>query len=121
MKNLKNILQKIPVEKIIGSDNRSISSIQYDSRSVEQDSVFVAIKGGVFDGHTFISKAINQGAVVIVCEELPEQFNAEIVCFVVYGQNPNSGTTNMAAATILAKKYKEEFPKNLTMFIGNSS
>ena len=68
MKNLKHILQKIPVEKIIGSDDRSISNIQYDSRSVEQDSVFVAIKGGVFDGHTFISKAINQGAVVIVCE-----------------------------------------------------
>ena len=48
-----------------------------------------------------------------------EQFNAEIVCFVVYGQNPNSGTTNMAAATILAKKYKEEFPISFTMFIGS--
>ena len=78
MKNLKNILQKIPVEKIIGSDNRSISSIQYDSRSVEQNSLFVAINGGVFDGHTFISKAIDQGAVVIVCENLPEELVAEI-------------------------------------------
>ena len=48
-----------------------------------------------------------------------DQFNTELVCFVVYGQNPNSGTTNMAAACILAKKYKEEFPNNLTMFIGS--
>ena len=48
-----------------------------------------------------------------------EQFNAEIVCFVVYGQNPNSGTTNMAASTILAKKYKAEFPNSFIMFIGS--
>lgn len=107
MKNLKHILQKIPVEKITGSDDRSISNIQYDSRSVEQDSVFVAIKGGVFDGHTFISKAINQGAVVIVCEELPEQFNAEITYIQV--------KSAARALALMASNYYENPSENLKL------
>jgi len=48
-----------------------------------------------------------------------EQFDAEIVCFVVYGQNPNSGTTNMSAASKLARKFKESLPEIKTMFIGS--
>ena len=75
MKTLKNILQKVPTESVVGSIDRSISAIQYDSRSVEQDTIFVAIKGGVYDGHTFIKKAIKLGAVVIVCERLPYKLN----------------------------------------------
>ena len=58
MKTLKNILKKVVTESVVGSMSRSVASIQYDSRKVEQDSVFVAIKGGVFDGHEFIIKAI---------------------------------------------------------------
>ena len=45
--------------------------------------------------------------------------NAGIVCFVVYGQNPNSGTTNMAAATRIARKFKETQPETKIMFIGS--
>ena len=107
MKNLKNILQKIPVEKIIGSDNRSISSIQYDSRSVEQNSLFVAINGGVFDGHTFISKAINQGAVVIVCENLPEELVAEITYIKV--------KSAARALALMASNYYENPSENLKL------
>lgn len=107
MKNLKNILQKIPVEKIIGSDNRSISSIQYDSRSVEQNSLFVAINGGVFDGHTFISKAIDQGAVVIVCENLPEELVAEITYIKV--------KSAARALALMASNYYAKPSKNLKL------
>ena len=45
MRSLKNILQDVPVESVVGSIDRSVSNIQYDSRSVEQDTIFVAIKG----------------------------------------------------------------------------
>ncbi|MGB2415584.1 MAG: Mur ligase family protein, partial [Flavobacteriaceae bacterium] len=107
MKNLKNILQKIPVEKIIGSDNRSISSIQYDSRSVEQNSLFVAINGGVFDGHTFISKAIDQGAVVIVCENFPEELVAEITYIKV--------KSAARALALMASNYYANPSKNLKL------
>ena len=61
MKTLKNILQKVPTESVVGSMTDRFLAIQYDSRSVEQEQFFVAIKGGVFDGHTFIHKAIDNG------------------------------------------------------------
>ena len=73
MKNLKNILYKVSIESVVGSTDRHVATLQYDSRKIKQDDVFVAIKGGVFDGHTFISKAIGLGAVVIICQHLPEK------------------------------------------------
>jgi anaerobic magnesium-protoporphyrin IX monomethyl ester cyclase len=44
---------------------------------------------------------------------------ARLVCFVVYGQNPNSGTTNMIGATQLARKAKEVAPETITCFVGS--
>jgi radical SAM superfamily enzyme YgiQ (UPF0313 family) len=44
---------------------------------------------------------------------------ARLVCFVVYGQNPNSGTTNMIGATSLARKLKAAHPGTKTCFVGS--
>ncbi len=49
----------------------NISSIEFDSRAVKQGSLFVATRGTLTDGHQYIDKAIENGATVIVCEELP--------------------------------------------------
>ena len=107
MKNLKNILRKVPTESVAGSMNLSVSSIQYDSRSVEQDSVFVAIKGGVFDGHEFIIKAIDKGAVVIVCEDLPEQLEIDITYIKV--------KSTARALTLMASNYYENPYKDIKL------
>ena len=107
MKNLKNILRKVPTESVAGSMNLSVSSIQYDSRSVEQDSVFVAIKGGVFDGHEFIIKAIDKGAVVIVCEDLPEQLETDITYIKV--------KSTARALTLMASNYYENPSKDIKL------
>ncbi|ESU29405.1 UDP-N-acetylmuramoylalanyl-D-glutamate--2,6- diaminopimelate ligase [Flavobacterium limnosediminis JC2902] len=48
-----------------------MGKIEFDSRKIVSDDVFVAIKGTVSDGHDFIEKAINLGATVIVCETFP--------------------------------------------------
>src|SRR4030095_410357 len=45
--------------------------------------------------------------------------NPRLVCFVVHGQNPNSGTTNMIGATSLARRVKEHSPELLTCFVGS--
>jgi UDP-N-acetylmuramoyl-L-alanyl-D-glutamate--2,6-diaminopimelate ligase len=50
----------------------AIASVASDSRKVKKGSLFVATKGTNIDGHTFIQKAIESGAVAIVCEELPD-------------------------------------------------
>jgi len=44
---------------------------------------------------------------------------ARLVCFVVYGQNPNSGTTNMIGATALARKLKAAHSEAKTCFVGS--
>lgn len=48
-----------------------ISNVHIDSRNVQQGGLFIAVKGVAVDGHQFIAKAIEQGAVAVVCEELP--------------------------------------------------
>lgn len=48
-----------------------------------------------------------------------KDFDPRLVCFVVYGQNPNSGTTSMIGATELAAALKQEFPQFPIGFVGS--
>ncbi len=73
MKLLSDILYKVRLEEIVGSTHFAISSATFDSRKVKKDSLFVAIKGAASDGHAFISKAIESGAIAVVCEDLPKE------------------------------------------------
>jgi UDP-N-acetylmuramoyl-L-alanyl-D-glutamate--2,6-diaminopimelate ligase len=50
----------------------AISSVDFDSRKVKKDSLFIATKGVQVNGHEFIQKAIDGGAIAVVCEQLPE-------------------------------------------------
>lgn len=54
-----------------GSTAIDITDVQIDSRKVKPGTAFIAVKGSAADGHQFIDKAIENGAAVIVCEELP--------------------------------------------------
>jgi UDP-N-acetylmuramoyl-L-alanyl-D-glutamate--2,6-diaminopimelate ligase len=71
MKLLKDILYKAGLQEMIGNTNIAIVAITSDSRKVKKDSLFVAVKGTLSDGHTYIDKAIDLGAAAIICEELP--------------------------------------------------
>ncbi len=71
MKLLSDILYKTRLEEVVGSTNVAISSAAFDSRKVKKDSLFIATRGTTVDGHSYIDKAIESGAVAIVCEELP--------------------------------------------------
>lgn len=73
MKNLKDILYRTFIEAIKGSTDLIINKIEFDSRKVSTGDVFVAIKGTVADGHQYINKCIEQGAVAIICEVFPEE------------------------------------------------
>ena len=71
MKKLKDILYKVSVNKIYGSTDVVINNIQFDSRLVQENDIFVAQKGVTVDGHQFVEKALSLGAVVVVCESIP--------------------------------------------------
>lgn len=47
------------------------------------------------------------------------EIDSRLVCFVVYGQNPNSGTTNMAGTLQLAARLRSEHPETLTCCVGS--
>ncbi len=72
MKILKDILYNVALQSVQGTTDICINSIQYDSRKVDKNDVFVAIKGMHSDGHLFIEKAIENGASVIVSEVTPK-------------------------------------------------
>lgn len=71
MKSLKDILRGIKILESQGDTNQDISKIVFDSRKVEPNCLFVAVRGTQVDGHSFIPKAIVGGASAIVCEEFP--------------------------------------------------
>lgn len=70
---LKDILYKVTINAVVGSTGVQVNAIQFDSRQIKTNDVFVAIRGSVVDGHNFIEKAIELGAAAVVCEALPEQ------------------------------------------------
>ncbi len=69
MKQLSDILYKVRIEQLFGRTDMEVKHITFDSRAVQKGSLFIAIKGTQLDGHDYISKAIAQGAVAIVCEK----------------------------------------------------
>lgn len=74
MMQLKDILYKVTINSVVGSTSVAVNEIFFDSRNVSLNDVFVAISGTVVDGHDYIDKAVNQGAVAVVCEKLPKEF-----------------------------------------------
>jgi len=78
LKLLKDILYKVSVNAVYGDTNVKVAQVDFDSRKVIKDSLFVAQKGTSVDGHLYIDKAISLGATTIICEELPIRLEANI-------------------------------------------
>ena len=87
MKLLKDILYKVSVNAVYGDTNVKVAQVDFDSRKVVKDSLFVAQKGISVDGHLYIGKAISLGATTIICEELPIHLEANITFIQVEDSN----------------------------------
>ncbi len=95
---LKDIIYKVAIEAVKGSTDIAIHKVHFDSRNLTQNDVFVAIRGTVSDGHDYIEKAIELGAVAVVCVDLPEILAPNITYIQVQD-------TNTALAFIAANYY----------------
>src|SRR6266536_3767876 len=78
---LKTLLSATAVRQVIGTLDRTVENIAYDSRRVQRNGMFVALRGEKSDGHEFIGQAIEKGASVIVAER--EEQNPRATCLVV--------------------------------------
>jgi UDP-N-acetylmuramoyl-L-alanyl-D-glutamate--2,6-diaminopimelate ligase len=83
LKKLKEILFKVNINSVYGDTDIDITKITFDSRNVENNTLFVAIEGYKIDGHDYIDQSLKKGASVIVCEKLPKNFknnNSVYIC-----------------------------------------
>jgi len=71
--NLRDILYKVTLNAVVGNTDVSINNLEFDSRKVSLNDCFVAIKGIASDGHEFIKMAVNQGALAVICDVIPEK------------------------------------------------
>ncbi|MBS1586744.1 MAG: UDP-N-acetylmuramoyl-L-alanyl-D-glutamate--2,6-diaminopimelate ligase [Bacteroidetes bacterium] len=97
MPALKDILTRVTIQATEGDTSVQVSSLCIDSRKVQEGSAFIAVRGTVTDGHEFISKAEELGAVAIVCEAMPTDRKAGVV----YVQVKDSA----AAAGLMASEF----------------
>jgi UDP-N-acetylmuramoyl-L-alanyl-D-glutamate--2,6-diaminopimelate ligase len=104
---LKEILYKVAIESVSGSTEIAIAKIEFDSRKIVANDVFVAIRGAVSNGHDFIETAINKGAIAIVCDVLPEN----LISGISYVQVKD---TNKAMA-FMASNYYDNPSKKLKL------
>ena len=109
MKKLKDILYKVSIEAVSASTDIVINKIEFDSRKIESNDVFVAIRGTISNGHDFIEKAIQLGATAIICDTMPQI----IVAGITYVQVKD---TNAALAFMAANYYDN--PSNKLKLVG---
>jgi UDP-N-acetylmuramoyl-L-alanyl-D-glutamate--2,6-diaminopimelate ligase len=79
VKQLKDILSAVQPLQITGDISVTVTGLHIDSRKVEQGSLFIAVKGTQVDGHQYIDKAIELGAVAIVAETIPVDKKDDVV------------------------------------------
>ena len=90
---LKTLIVAISVREIIGPVDRAVESIAYDSRRVQRNGLFVALRGEKSDGHDFIGQAIEKGAAVIVTERAEKNSRATFVVV----ENTRAAMADLAA------------------------
>ena len=80
---LNKLLAPVEIEKILGSEQKDITSVTADSREVGPGTLFFAVPGVNVDGHKFIPMAVEKGAAAVVCEQLPSDLSTMVTYIVV--------------------------------------
>lgn len=97
---LSELLKYVKPIAIVGNAEVDITGVNIDSRKIEKGHLFVAIKGTQTDGHRFIPKALELGAVAVLCEDLPEGFSAESTENITYVQVASTEAAVGPVATV---------------------
>jgi UDP-N-acetylmuramoyl-L-alanyl-D-glutamate--2,6-diaminopimelate ligase len=97
MELLLDLLKDVEVLESYGLQNIQIDNIEFDSRKVVENTLFVAQRGVLSDGHNYIDSAISKGAVAVLVEEMPKEKKENIAYIKVADSSYSLG--------ILAKNY----------------
>jgi UDP-N-acetylmuramoyl-L-alanyl-D-glutamate--2,6-diaminopimelate ligase len=67
--HLREVLRDVAVQHIVGDpDSVEVSGIVHDSRDVTKGALFCCVPGAVVDGHDYADRAVDAGAVALLCE-----------------------------------------------------
>lgn len=75
---LEELLSCIKITQYIGNKDLDILGLDIDSRNIKPGYLFIAIKGTATDGHSFINKAVANGAKAVLCMDVPADINPEV-------------------------------------------
>ena len=98
---LTEIVKQLKPIKVVGDTDIDIKGINIDSRKIEAGHLFVAMRGTQVDGHAFIPKAIELGAVAVLCEEMPVSSAESDVTFILTESTEDA--VGIAATTFYGK------------------
>lgn len=105
--NLKNNMQLWTIKELylalkdqliqpITTLNLPTIDVVIDSRKVKENSIFVALKGAVNDGHNFIEEVLNQGASYAIAERIPENLNPDYIQNLILVKNCYEALNDLA-------------------------
>ena len=97
---LSELLKYVEPITIVGNGDVDITGVNIDSRKIEKGHLFVAIKGTQTDGHRFIPKALELGAVAVLCEDLPDNVSEQAEQGVTYVQVASTEAAVGPVATV---------------------
>jgi UDP-N-acetylmuramoyl-L-alanyl-D-glutamate--2,6-diaminopimelate ligase len=97
---LTELLKYVKPIAIVGNAEVEITGVNIDSRKIEKGHLFVAIKGTQTDGHRFIPKALELGAVAVLCEDLPEDLSGQAAEQTTYVQVASTEAAVGPVATV---------------------
>ncbi|MGD2034731.1 MAG: UDP-N-acetylmuramoyl-L-alanyl-D-glutamate--2,6-diaminopimelate ligase [Bacteroidales bacterium] len=116
-KKLSHIIKNLDC-RINGSTSGEIGKLVFDSRKVEKNDLFVAVRGTRVDGHNYLREAVEKGAVAVICEEFPEQLSGQATFVVV---KDSAEALGIAAANYYDEPGKSLFLVGVTGTNGKTS
>lgn len=96
--------------RLVGG-NCAVESVSTDTRSIEKNALFIAVKGESFDGNDFLEKAFESGAAAVMTEREKLSFKTDKPVITV--------RDTRAAQLALARYYRDKFDLRLCGVTGS--
>lgn len=93
---LNQLVSGLDIIEVKGDMEREIRGVQIDSRQVDKNYLFVAVRGTAADGHNYIGKAIEKGASAVLCEEIPADADESVTYVKVANTEQTTGSVATA-------------------------